>query len=70
MKLAKETLVSPQSLVEHMILCDYNKCCKTHTIHTDLIANDQAMCSRQAKNHMQHLSSLALSTREEGGWHM
>ncbi len=49
MKLAKATMLSTQSLVEPMILCDCKKCCKTHNIHTDLIANKLIKTARQLK---------------------
>ena len=31
--------MSPQTLVEHIILCDCKKLVKTNNIHTDLVAN-------------------------------
>ena len=37
--MANATMLIPQSLVEHIILCDGKKLGKTKNIHTDLVAN-------------------------------
>ncbi len=48
-------MLIPQSLVEHIILCDCKKIGKTNNIHTDLVANQLIKTTATLKTLNTHL---------------